>query len=66
VLYLVRHAHAHWNLDDDRPLSPAGQEAAGRVAEVLASRPLTMPDIIRLEVESDEIEGWERVWAESR
>jgi len=41
VLYLVRHAHAHWNLDDDRSLSPAGQEAAGRVAKVLASRPLT-------------------------
>jgi 2,3-bisphosphoglycerate-dependent phosphoglycerate mutase len=41
VLYLVRHAHAHWSLDDDRPLSPVGQEAAERVATVLASRPLT-------------------------
>ena len=27
---------------------------------------LTMPDIIRLEVEGDEIEGWERVWTERR
>ncbi|MGB5817393.1 MAG: histidine phosphatase family protein [Thermoanaerobaculia bacterium] len=41
VLYLVRHAHSAWSLDDDRPLSSAGQEAAERVAEVLASRPLT-------------------------
>lgn len=41
VLYLVRHAHAPWSLDDDRPLSPAGEEAAERVVEVLASRPLT-------------------------
>jgi broad specificity phosphatase PhoE len=41
VLYLVRHAHARWSLDDDRPLSGAGYEAAERVAEVLASRPLT-------------------------
>jgi 2,3-bisphosphoglycerate-dependent phosphoglycerate mutase len=41
ALYLVRHAHAPWSLDDDRLLSPAGQEAAERVAEVLVSRPLT-------------------------
>jgi len=41
VLYLVRHAHSPWSLDDDRPLSAAGHEAAERVAEVLASRRLT-------------------------
>lgn len=41
ALYLVRHAHAPWSLDDERPLSPAGREAAERVAEVLATRPLT-------------------------
>jgi 2,3-bisphosphoglycerate-dependent phosphoglycerate mutase len=41
VLYLVRHAHSPWSLDDNRSLSPAGQKAAERVAEVLASRPLT-------------------------
>ncbi len=38
--YLVRHAHANWSPDEDRPLSPQGQEAARRVADILAQRPI--------------------------
>lgn len=40
VLYLVRHAHASWSLDDARPLSSAGEKAAARVAELLGFRSL--------------------------
>ena len=40
TIYLVRHAHAEWRDDDDRPLSPAGLEAAGLLADRLASRPI--------------------------
>jgi 2,3-bisphosphoglycerate-dependent phosphoglycerate mutase len=38
TIYLVRHAHANWHEDDNRPLSPAGLEAAGLVADRLATR----------------------------
>lgn len=40
VIYLVRHAHAEWSPDEDRPLSPAGQTAARRVADRLAGLPI--------------------------
>jgi 2,3-bisphosphoglycerate-dependent phosphoglycerate mutase len=40
ICYFVRHAHAEWRDDDDRPLSRAGSEAARVVAERLASRPI--------------------------
>jgi 2,3-bisphosphoglycerate-dependent phosphoglycerate mutase len=36
MIYLVRHAHADWSLDEMRPLSAAGRLAAERVADVLA------------------------------
>jgi len=39
-LYLVRHAHAGWGPDEDRPLSVRGRIAARRVAEVLAAFPI--------------------------
>jgi broad specificity phosphatase PhoE len=39
-IYLVRHAHADWSPDEDRPLSAQGRTAARRVAEVLASSPI--------------------------
>ncbi len=38
--YLVRHAHAGWSPDEDRPLSARGRMAARRVAEVLAAFPI--------------------------
>lgn len=41
TIYLVRHAHAEWRDDDNRPLSSAGIEAARVVADRLASRPIT-------------------------
>jgi 2,3-bisphosphoglycerate-dependent phosphoglycerate mutase len=40
TIYLVRHAHAHWSTDDDRPLSSAGAETAQLVAARLGSRPI--------------------------
>jgi broad specificity phosphatase PhoE len=40
AIYLVRHAHAEWRDDDQRPLSNAGIEAARVVADSLASRPI--------------------------
>ena len=33
--YLVRHAHAEWELDENRPLSAQGSAAANRVADML-------------------------------
>lgn len=36
TLLLVRHAHADWTPDEMRPLSEAGRQDAGRVAEVLS------------------------------
>src|SRR5690349_18858737 len=40
-LYLVRHAHAVWSEDEQRPLSPAGTLASHTLAECLAVRPIT-------------------------
>jgi 2,3-bisphosphoglycerate-dependent phosphoglycerate mutase len=40
TLYLVRHAHAVWRPDEDRPLSDAGCAAADRVAALLQGRPI--------------------------
>jgi 2,3-bisphosphoglycerate-dependent phosphoglycerate mutase len=40
AIYLVRHAHAEWRDDDQRPLSNAGIAAARLVADSLASRPI--------------------------
>jgi 2,3-bisphosphoglycerate-dependent phosphoglycerate mutase len=39
--YLVRHAHADWAPDEQRPLSSRGQEDALRVAELLCGLPIT-------------------------
>jgi 2,3-bisphosphoglycerate-dependent phosphoglycerate mutase len=40
TFYLVRHAHAHWTPDEDRPLSARGQEDAVRVADILQMAPI--------------------------
>jgi 2,3-bisphosphoglycerate-dependent phosphoglycerate mutase len=40
VLYGVRHAHAAWTPDENRPLSEEGQRGALRVADVLDSFPI--------------------------
>ena len=40
TIYLVRHAHAEWRDDENRPLSQAGIAAARVVADRLASRPI--------------------------
>ena len=39
-MYLVRHAHAHWTPDEDRPLSARGRRDAERVAGVLCAYPI--------------------------
>jgi len=39
-VYLVRHAHADWSPDEDRPLSAQGCMAARRMAEILARFPI--------------------------
>lgn len=36
MVYLVRHAHAHWQPDDARPLSESGRAAAQDVAGLLS------------------------------
>lgn len=41
VFYLVRHAHAEWEPDENRPLSSRGLQDAWRVADILADRPIT-------------------------
>jgi 2,3-bisphosphoglycerate-dependent phosphoglycerate mutase len=41
VFYLIRHAHADWTPDEQRPLSSQGQDDAQRVAELLGSSPIT-------------------------
>jgi len=41
VLYFVRHAHADWTPDEDRPLSPTGRRDAVSVAHVLEHFPIT-------------------------
>jgi len=40
VFYLVRHAHAEWTPDENRPLSARGQRDALRVAKVLQAHPI--------------------------
>lgn len=35
TFYLVRHAHAGWTPDEDRPLSAQGEKDANRVADIL-------------------------------
>lgn len=40
TIYLIRHAHADWSVDEGRPLSSDGLNAAALVADRLASRPI--------------------------
>ena len=40
IFYLVRHAHADWTLDENRPLSAQGFEDAQRVADALQEYPI--------------------------
>ena len=40
TIYLLRHAHAEWREDEDRPLSSDGIKAANVVAERLSGRPI--------------------------
>jgi 2,3-bisphosphoglycerate-dependent phosphoglycerate mutase len=40
TLYLVRHAHADWTPDENRPLSAQGREDANRVAYKLSEYPI--------------------------
>jgi len=39
-LYLVRHAHADWQLDETRPLSESGRAAARTISELLSGLPI--------------------------
>jgi 2,3-bisphosphoglycerate-dependent phosphoglycerate mutase len=41
TLYLVRHAHSIWTLDENRPLSAQGFEDAPRVADILEPLPIS-------------------------
>jgi 2,3-bisphosphoglycerate-dependent phosphoglycerate mutase len=41
IFYLVRHAHADWTPDENRPLSTKGRMDAERVADVLRQFPVT-------------------------
>jgi 2,3-bisphosphoglycerate-dependent phosphoglycerate mutase len=40
ALYLVRHAHAEWTSDENRPLSDQGSRDAVRVAKILCGHPI--------------------------
>lgn len=40
IFYLVRHAHAHWVPDENRPLSERGMKDADRVADILEGYPI--------------------------
>ena len=40
IFYLVRHAHADWTPDEDRPLSARGHADAERVADILQPYPI--------------------------
>lgn len=42
TFYLVRHAHADWAPDENRPLSERGRADAARVADVLARYPVSL------------------------
>lgn len=42
LVYMVRHAHSGYTPDElNRPLSPQGEEAAGKVADLLAGERIT-------------------------
>jgi 2,3-bisphosphoglycerate-dependent phosphoglycerate mutase len=41
TLYFVRHAHAEWTPDEDRPLSTQGSQCAVRVADILSAYPIS-------------------------
>lgn len=41
VFYLIRHAHADWMPDEERPLSAKGRKDARRVADILRDSPIT-------------------------
>ncbi|MGE5124273.1 MAG: histidine phosphatase family protein [Acidobacteriaceae bacterium] len=41
IFYLVRHAHAEWTLDEQRPLSSRGCEDASKVMELLCDQPIS-------------------------
>ena len=41
TFYLVRHAHAEWTPDENRPLSGRGRADAEQVADVLGGVPIT-------------------------
>ena len=40
TIYLIRHAHAEWRQDEERPLSRSGVAAAALVADRLGSKPI--------------------------
>jgi broad specificity phosphatase PhoE len=40
IIYLIRHAHADWSEDDDRPLSQSGATAANVIASHLSVHPI--------------------------
>lgn len=40
AIYLVRHAHAKWTPDENRPLSAQGRQDAARVANILSEYPI--------------------------
>jgi 2,3-bisphosphoglycerate-dependent phosphoglycerate mutase len=40
-VYLIRHAHAKYSSDEQRPLSARGQQMAHEVASLLGSNPIT-------------------------
>ena len=41
TIYLVRHAYADWNPEENRPLSARGRADAVRVADILEAFPIT-------------------------
>jgi len=42
TFYLVRHAHADWSPDENRPLSAQGSKDAIRLADILANHPVDL------------------------
>lgn len=55
TFYLVRHAHAEWSLDENRPLSAQGIRDAQRVADLLQNYP------IRLIYSSPELRAYQTI-----
>lgn len=41
TFYLVRHAHARWTPEENRPLSERGQQDALRIADLLSEQPIS-------------------------